>query len=76
MIQFFLAFKFKTMAQCFKNKLINKRETLLEGKRKHIHQMLKKKKKKKKSLLQNQKAARALFPLTYLEAYNTTIQIK
>lgn len=77
MIQFFLAFKFKTMAQCFKNKLINKRETLLEGKRKHIHHMLKKKKKKKKkSLLQNQKAARALFPLTYLEAYNTTIQIK
>lgn len=45
MIQFFLAFKFKTMAQCFKNKLINKRETLLEGKRKHIHHMLEKKKK-------------------------------
>lgn len=45
MIQLFLAFKFKTMAQCFKNKLINKRETLLEEKRKHIHHMLKKKKK-------------------------------
>lgn len=57
MIQLFLAFKFKTMAQCFKNKLINKRETLLEEKRKHIHHMLEKKKKKKKSLLQNQKAA-------------------
>lgn len=49
MIQLFLAFKFKTMAQCFKNKLINKRETLLEEKRKHIHHMLEKKKKRNHS---------------------------
>lgn len=29
MIQLFLAFKFKSPAQCLKNKLINKTETLL-----------------------------------------------
>lgn len=29
MIRLFLAFKFKRLAQCLKNKLINKRETIL-----------------------------------------------
>lgn len=61
------------MAQCFKNKLINKSETLLEEKRKYIHHDLKKKTKNHSFKIREQHEHH----FTNLqEARNTDIQIK